>query len=128
VFGRLFDGVRRLVPERVTYSVRHAPLTRDATVRVGVAIVGGVARVAVEELGDGAIGAVFPNREHGGGFGLYLVEIFAERWDSTNDGTTRMWAELAVSAATWAADDRAAGGRPDRALGCDAATVERFVP
>jgi hypothetical protein len=69
-----------LVSERVTNSARHAQLTRDATIRVGVAIVGGLVRFEVEELSDGAIGAAVPDREHGGGFGLYLVEIFAEWW------------------------------------------------
>jgi two-component sensor histidine kinase len=94
-----FD-VRLLVSELVTNSVRHAHLTRDATIHVGVAIVDGVVRIEVEDPGDGAIAAVPPDREHGGGFGLYLVEILAERWGSTNDGTTCVWAELAVSPPT----------------------------
>jgi len=57
-------------------------------------------RIEVEDPGDGAIAAVPPDREHGGGFGLYLVEILAERWGSTTDGKTCVWAELAVSPAT----------------------------
>ena len=100
VSERLYDDVRLLVSELVTNSVRHAHLTRDATIRVGVAIVDGVVRLEVEDPGDGAIAAVPPDREHGGGFGLYLVEILAERWGSTNDGATCVWAELAVSPPT----------------------------
>ena len=100
VSGTLVDDVRLLVSELVTNSVRHARLTRDATIRVSVAIVGGMVRLEVEDPGDGAIAAVPPDREHGGGFGLYLVEILAERWGSSHDGKTRVWAELAVSPAT----------------------------
>jgi len=100
VSGRLVDDVRLLVSELVTNSVRHARLTGDARIRVSVAIVGGMVRVEVEDPGDGAIAAVPPDREHGGGFGLYLVEILAERWGSTNDGNTCVWAELALSPAT----------------------------
>ena len=92
--------MRLLVSELVTNSVRHAQLTRDMTIRVSVALVDGAVRIEVEDPGDGAIAAVPPDREHGGGFGLYLVEILAERWGSTNDGKTCVWAELAVSPAT----------------------------
>jgi anti-sigma regulatory factor (Ser/Thr protein kinase) len=100
VSARLYDDVRLLVSELVTNSVRHAQLTRDMTIRISVALVDGAVRIEVEDPGDGAIAAVAPDREHGGGFGLYLVEILAERWGSTNDGKTCVWAELAVSPAT----------------------------
>ena len=100
VSARLYDDVRLLVSELVTNSVRHAQLARDMTIRISVALVDGAVRIEVEDPGDGAIAAVRPDREHGGGFGLYLVEILAERWGSTNDGKTCVWAELAVSPAT----------------------------
>jgi anti-sigma regulatory factor (Ser/Thr protein kinase) len=100
VSARLYDDVRLLVSELVTNSVRHAQLARDMTIRISVALVDGAVRIEVEDPGDGAIAAVAPDREHGGGFGLYLVEILAERWGTTNDGKTCVWAELAVSPAT----------------------------
>jgi anti-sigma regulatory factor (Ser/Thr protein kinase) len=100
VSTRLYDDVRLLVSELVTNSVRHAQLTPDMTIRISVALVDGAVRIEVEDPGDGAIAAVAPDREHGGGFGLYLVELLAERWGSTNDGNTCVWAELAVSPAT----------------------------
>lgn len=84
----LFDDVRLLVSELVTNSVRHARLGHDAAIRVSVAIADGVVRVEVEDPGDGAIAALPPDREHGGGFGLYLVETLAERWGARHDGTT----------------------------------------
>ena len=92
--------MRLLVSELVTNSVRHADVTRDATVRLSVEMAGGVVRLEVEDSGDGAIQAVPPDREHGGGFGLYIVDALAERWGSAHDGNTRVWAELSVSPAT----------------------------
>jgi anti-sigma regulatory factor (Ser/Thr protein kinase) len=100
VSATLFDDVRLLVSELVTNSVRHAHLTRDATIRVSVAMSDRVLRLEVEDPGEGAVAAVPPDWEYGGGFGLYLVEILAERWGSMSDGTTCVWAELAVSPAT----------------------------
>jgi anti-sigma regulatory factor (Ser/Thr protein kinase) len=99
VSATLFDDVRLLVSELVTNSVRHAHLTRDATIRVSVAISDGVLRLEVEDPGEGTIAAVPPDREYGGGFGLHVVDILAQRWGSTNDGKTCVWAELAVSPA-----------------------------
>ena len=100
VSATLYDDVRLLVSELVTNSVRHAALTPDMTIRISVALVHGAVRIEVEDPGGGGIAAVPPDREHGGGFGLYLVELLAERWGSTNDGNTCVWAELAVSPAT----------------------------
>jgi anti-sigma regulatory factor (Ser/Thr protein kinase) len=96
----LFDNVRLLVSELVTNSVRHAHLIGDATIRVSVAIADGVVRLEVEDSGDSAIAAVAPDREHGGGFGLYLVDTLAKRWGSTHEGNTCVWAELAIAPAT----------------------------
>ena len=100
VSAPLYDDVRLLVSELVTNSVRHAQLTLDMTIRVSVELVDGAVRIEVEDPGDDAIAPAAPDREHGGGFGLYLVEILAERWGSTNDGKTCVWAELAVSPPT----------------------------
>ena len=50
--------------------------------------------------GDVAVGAVAPDRERGGGFGLFLVEALAQRWGSKHEGTTCVWAELAIAPAT----------------------------
>jgi anti-sigma regulatory factor (Ser/Thr protein kinase) len=43
-----------LVSELVTNSVRHAQATRDATIRVSVALFDGVLRIEVEDPGDGS--------------------------------------------------------------------------
>jgi hypothetical protein len=56
-------------------------------------------RVEVEDPGNVAILARAPDRERGGGFGLYLVETVAQRWGSRHDGSTCVWAELAIAPA-----------------------------
>jgi serine/threonine-protein kinase RsbW len=96
----VLDDAQLLVSELVTNSVRHAQLASDARVRVSVEICDGFVRLEVEDPGDVAIGAVAPDREHGGGFGLFLVEALAQRWGSKHEGTTCVWAELAISPAT----------------------------
>jgi anti-sigma regulatory factor (Ser/Thr protein kinase) len=100
VSATLFDAVRLLVSELVTNSVTHADLAADAAIRVSVAMSDGVVRLEVEDPGDGAVAVVRPDRESGGGFGLYLVDVIAERWGCRRDGNTCVWAELAVSPAT----------------------------
>src|SRR5206468_871480 len=70
-----------------------------ATISVSVELLDDFVRVEVEDPGDVAIVAVAPDREHGGGFGLYLVETLAQRWDSRHDGCTCVWAELAIAPA-----------------------------
>ena len=100
VADQVLDDAQLVVSELVTNSVRHAQLAAGATVRVSVEICDGVVRLEVEDPGDVAIGAVAPDREHGGGFGLFLVEALAQRWGSKHEGTTCVWAELAIAPAT----------------------------
>jgi anti-sigma regulatory factor (Ser/Thr protein kinase) len=100
VADQVLDDAQLLVSELVTNSVRHAQLAAGATVRVSVEICDGFVRLEVEDPGDVALGAVAPDREHGGGFGLFLVEALAQRWGSKHEGTTCVWAELAIAPAT----------------------------
>jgi serine/threonine-protein kinase RsbW len=95
----VLDDAQLLVSELVTNSVRHAPLTPDAAIAVSVEVLDDFVRVEVEDPGDVAIRPVTPDREHGGGFGLYLVETVAQRWGSRHEGTTCVWAELAIAPA-----------------------------
>ena len=80
VSATLFDAVRLLVSELVTNSVMHARLAADATIRVSVAMSDGVVRLEVENPGEGAVAAGRPDRKSGSGFGLYLVDVIAQRW------------------------------------------------
>jgi anti-sigma regulatory factor (Ser/Thr protein kinase) len=96
---RVIEDAQLLVSELVTNSVRHAPLAAGAAIAVSVEVFDAFVRVEVEDPGDVPIGTVAPDREHGGGFGLYLVETLAQRWGSSHEGTTCVWAELAIAQA-----------------------------
>jgi serine/threonine-protein kinase RsbW len=99
VSGKLLGDAQLLVSELVTNSVCHAKLARGAPIRVSVEICDGLVRLEVKDGGgDAVIASRRPDREHGGGFGLYLVETLAERWGSRRDGSTCVWAELAIPA------------------------------
>jgi anti-sigma regulatory factor (Ser/Thr protein kinase) len=104
LFGRvstkLLDDARLLVSELVTNSVRHARLAPGAPIRISIGISDGFVHLEVEDSGDAPIAALVPDRQHGSGFGLYLVDTLAARWGSTHDGATRVWAELALAPAT----------------------------
>jgi anti-sigma regulatory factor (Ser/Thr protein kinase) len=95
----VLDDAQLLVSELVTNSVRHAPLAAGAPIAVSVELFDAFLRVEVEDPGDVAIGAAAPDLEHGGGFGLYLVETLAQRWGSRHEGGTCVWAELAIASA-----------------------------
>jgi anti-sigma regulatory factor (Ser/Thr protein kinase) len=95
----VLDDAQLLVSELVTNSVRHARLAAGAEIGVSVEVLDGLVRVEVEDPGDVAVGAVAPDREHGGGFGLFLVDTVAQRWGSWHEGTTCVWAELAIAPA-----------------------------
>jgi anti-sigma regulatory factor (Ser/Thr protein kinase) len=96
---RVLEDAQLLVSELVTNSVRHARLPAGTAIAVSVGLFDAFVRVEVEDPGDVAIGARAPDREHGGGFGLYLVETLAQRWGSRHEGTTCVWAEIAIARA-----------------------------
>jgi anti-sigma regulatory factor (Ser/Thr protein kinase) len=96
---RVIEDAQLLVSELVTNSVRHARLAAGAAIAVSVEVFDAFVRVEVQDPGDVAIGAVAPDREQGGGFGLYLVQTMAQRWGSRHEGTTCVWAELAIAPA-----------------------------
>ena len=41
-----------------------------------------------------------PDREHGGGFGLQLVDKIATRWGVNRTGGTQVWFEVDAAGAT----------------------------
>jgi serine/threonine-protein kinase RsbW len=88
-----------LVGELVANSVRHADAADDAVVSVRAEIRGDALRMEVQDRGrTNAIARRAPDREHGGGFGLHLVELLSRRWGVNRDAGTRVWAELDVQA------------------------------
>jgi serine/threonine-protein kinase RsbW len=88
-----------LVGELVANSVRHGSAAPDAVVRVRADVGGDVVRLEVEDRGTaGSIKRRAPDLEHGGGFGLQVVETLSRRWGVNRDAGTRVWAELAFPA------------------------------
>ena len=57
---------------------------------------GDVLRLEVADRGGGgSIARRTPDLDHGGGFGLHVVEVLSRRWGVNRDAVTRVWAELA---------------------------------
>jgi anti-sigma regulatory factor (Ser/Thr protein kinase) len=95
----MLADARLLVVELVTNSVRHAEAGDDAVVSVRAHVRGDVLWLEVADGGRGAqITRHATDLQHGGGFGLHLVELLCRRWGVHRDAGTRVWAELAFSA------------------------------
>jgi anti-sigma regulatory factor (Ser/Thr protein kinase) len=88
-----------LVVERVANSVRHGNAPAGAVVRVRARVDLDVIHLEVEDHGTaGSVTRRSPDLEHGGGFGLQVVEALSRRWGVSRDSGTRVWAELAFPA------------------------------
>ena len=91
----MFADAQLVVVELVTNSVRHAEVTGDAVVSVRGRLRGDVLHLEVEDRGrSGSIAQRAPDLQHGGGFGLHLVELLSRRWGVERDAGTRVWAGL----------------------------------
>jgi serine/threonine-protein kinase RsbW len=92
----MLADARLLVVELVTNSVRHAEAGDDAVVSVRAQVRADVLWLEVADGGrSGVIARHAPDLQHGGGFGLHLVELLCRRWGVQRDAGTRVWAELA---------------------------------
>jgi serine/threonine-protein kinase RsbW len=101
-----------LVVELVANSVRHADTPADAALTVRGEIRGDALRLEVEDRGSGgSIARRAPDLQHGGGFGLNVVEALSRRWGVDRDQGTRVWAEIGI-----------------RAVGCDPADRGPAMP
>jgi hypothetical protein len=79
----------------VTNSLCHSGASAGAVVVVRVELTGTMLRLEVEDPGRG--GVIAPRApDHGGGFGLNLVQELSERWglERVTAGGTRVWAQL----------------------------------
>jgi anti-sigma regulatory factor (Ser/Thr protein kinase) len=89
-----------LISELVTNSVRHADAPAAAAISVRARVRGEVLCVEVGDGGtSGAVARRAPDVGNGGGFGLNVVDLVSQRWGVDRDGGTRVWAEMAFSAA-----------------------------
>jgi anti-sigma regulatory factor (Ser/Thr protein kinase) len=84
-----------LLSEVVNNSVVHGGVDESGWIEVAVACDPDRIRIEVRDSGrQGDPVAREPDYEHGGGFGLFLVEAMASRWGSERDPGLTVWFEL----------------------------------
>jgi len=89
-----------LVSELVGNSIRHADAPADAVISVHAHVRADVLCPEVQDRGcTGSIARRAPDLQHGGGFGLNLVDAVSQGWGVNRDVGTRVWAEIAFPAA-----------------------------
>lgn len=99
VAERTVADAQLLVSELVANSVRHADTPADPVVRVRAGIRGDAVHLEVEDGGSGgSIARRTPDMQHGGGFGLNMVEALSRRWGVHRNAGTRVWAEIGIRA------------------------------
>jgi anti-sigma regulatory factor (Ser/Thr protein kinase) len=99
--GEVLEDTRLLATELVANSIGHAELPDEASLRLAVQLSGGALRVEVRDPGTcGEIVPREPDRERGGGFGLYLVDLISTRWGVNRTGGTHVWFEVDAVGAT----------------------------
>lgn len=94
--SRRIEDVRLLSSELVGNSVRHAGLGPEGALRLSISPTPSGIRVEVTDPGVGFDGGR-PRRRTGreSGYGLYLVDRIADRWDVEHEGgLTTVWFEL----------------------------------
>lgn len=106
----VLEDVRLLVSELVTNSVRHAGLSLEDSVRLRVVTTLARIRVEVTDPGPGFEPAAArpPTVDQSSGWGLYIVDRIANRWNVARDGGTRVWFEIDCEPEDPGARDRAA--------------------
>jgi anti-sigma regulatory factor (Ser/Thr protein kinase) len=87
--------VHLLASEVVNNSVVHGGVDEDGWIELLVAADAQRVRVAVRDSGsNGDPTPREPDLEHGGGFGLFLVETMASRWGTNHEADLTVWFEL----------------------------------
>jgi PAS domain S-box-containing protein len=92
---KVYD-LQLLVSEVVTNSVRHGGARQGEHVDLRVALSADHVRLEVRDPGPGFHGITpeLPASERGGGYGLYLVDLWAEDWGVTGSEGTCVWFEV----------------------------------
>src|SRR3954468_6803791 len=102
---RLYD-LQLLVSEVVTNAVRHGGARQGEHVDFRLALTDDQVRLEVRDPGPGFhdVTPELPASDRGGGYGLYLVDLFATDWGVTGAEGTCVWFEVPLAA------DRAGAG------------------
>lgn len=96
---RLFD-LQLLVSEVVTNAVRHGGARHDEHVDLRIALMADQVRLEVRDPGPGfhEITPVLPETDRGGGYGLYLVDLYSDEWGVSGAEGTCVWFEVPLLA------------------------------
>jgi anti-sigma regulatory factor (Ser/Thr protein kinase) len=102
---RLYD-LQLLVSEVVTNAVRHGGARQGEHVDFRVALTTDQVRLEVRDPGPGFhdVTPELPETHKGGGYGLYLVDLFADAWGVSGSEGTCVWFEVPLEG------DRAGAG------------------
>src|SRR3954453_19502133 len=97
--GRLYD-LQLLVSEVVTNAVRHGGARAGEHIDLRVALTSDQVRLEVRDPGPGFHGITpeLPDAERGGGYGLFLVDLWADDWGVRGSEGTCVWFEVPVAA------------------------------
>src|SRR5436190_23075515 len=92
---RLYD-LQLLVSEVVTNAVRHGGARQGEHVDLRIALTTSQVRLEVRDPGPGfgEVTPELPETERGGGYGLYLVDLFADDWGVIGAEGTCVWFEV----------------------------------
>jgi anti-sigma regulatory factor (Ser/Thr protein kinase) len=92
--GELRD-LNLLLSEVVNNSVVHGKVDEDGWIAIAVAVEDEAVRIEVRDSGDqGQPVQREPDYDHGGGFGLFLVDAMASRWGVERETGLTVWFEL----------------------------------
>jgi anti-sigma regulatory factor (Ser/Thr protein kinase) len=99
--GRLGDDRLRdlhlVVSEIVNNSVLHGRVGEDGWIEIDHSFGGDCLRVEVRDTGlQGEPAPRDPDYDHGGGFGLFIVDALCTRWGVEHDPGLRVWFELGL--------------------------------
>ena len=103
--GRLDDDRLRdlhlVVSEIVNNSVLHGRVGEDGWIEIDCSCSADQLRIEVRDTGlQGSPEQREPDYDHGGGFGLFLVDALCTRWGVEHDPGLRVWFELGLDART----------------------------
>jgi anti-sigma regulatory factor (Ser/Thr protein kinase) len=95
---RLHD-LQLLVSEVVTNAVRHGGARQGEHVDFRIALKKDQVRLEVRDPGPGFrdVTPELPAADHGGGYGLYFVDLFSEDWGISGVEGTCVWFEVPLT-------------------------------
>jgi anti-sigma regulatory factor (Ser/Thr protein kinase) len=94
---RLYD-LQLLASEVVTNAVRHGGARQGERIDLRIALVGDRVRLEVRDPGPGfhdiAPAPSLPETDRGGGYGLYLVDLYSSDWGVSGNEGSCVWLEV----------------------------------